>query len=216
MKNAPLSAAVPPTHEGANTVTHALGLLLSIAGLVGLVLVARAHDWLTLTSAAVFGASLVLLYAASTFYHGVRAETWKRRLRLLDHLAILYLIAGSYTPFVLVSMRTGTGYLMLTLVWALALGGTAFKLFSKKHRFHNGGTALYLAMGWLSVLFAAPMIAALPTAALVWLAIGGVCYTGGVGFYLWERWKYAHAVWHVFVLAGSACHYAGVWSVLGS
>ncbi len=203
-----------PPEEWANTITHGLGLLLSLVGLVALVVAAIRHDALVIVACTVFGLSLIALYAASTFYHGAVRPRWKTRLRLLDHLAILYLIAGSYTPFVLVSMRTWWGYLMLTLVWSLAIGGTLFKVLSKKHRFHNGGTALYLAMGWLSVCFAAPMIAALPRAALMWLALGGLCYTGGVVFYLWERWRYAHAVWHVFVLAGSACHFAGVWSVL--
>lgn len=199
--------------EWANALTHGLGLVLSLVGCAVLVAAGVQSGVAVVVACAVFGGALVLLYAASTFYHGVVHPVWKRRLRLLDHLAILYLIAGSYTPFALVAMGDRWGYLMLALVWLLALGGTVHKLVSV-NRFHNGGTVLYLAMGWLSVCFAAPMSAALSAPALAWLAAGGLCYTAGVGFFLWERWRFAHAVWHLFVLAGSACHYAAVWQVL--
>lgn len=209
----PRSRLTRTADEWANALTHGLGLMLSLAGAAALVWAALGAGASALVAAAIFGGSLVLLYAASTFYHGVVHPVWKGRLRLLDHLAILYLIAGSYTPFVLLGVRNRWGYLMLALVWLLALGGTIHKLFSS-NRFHTGGTVLYLAMGWLSVCFAVPMIAALPPAALYWLAAGGLCYTGGVGFFLWESKRYTHAVWHLFVLAGSACHYAGVWQML--
>ncbi len=209
----PAAASTPASAEWANTLTHGLGLVASVAGVVALVWAAMEAGAVAVAACAVFGGALVLLYAASTGYHGTRHPRWKTRLRLLDHVAILYLIAGSYTPFVLIGMANAWGYLMLALVWLLAVGGTVFKLMSAQ-RYHNGSTLLYLLMGWLSVAFAGPMIAALPSGALLWLAVGGACYTAGVAFFLWERWRYAHAVWHLFVLAGSACHYAAVWRVL--
>ncbi len=210
--NAPAAPARTPD-EWANALTHGVGLVLSVLGLAVMAWAAMGAGPVAVFACVVFGGALVLLYGASTWYHGSRHPVWKGRLRLLDHLAILYLIAGSYTPFVLVAMRNRWGYLMLALVWLLAVGGTLYKTFSPA-RYHNGGTVLYLAMGWLSVAFAGPLVAALPAPALAWLAAGGACYTGGVAFFLWEKWRWAHPVWHLFVLAGSACHYVAVWHVL--
>lgn len=195
--------------ELANAVTHGVGLALSVAGAIALVVVAvMGGSWAHVAAAAVFGGALVLLYAASTCYHAVCRVRLKERLRLLDHLAILYLIAGSYTPFAVV-MDEPWGLAMLAAVWAMALGGTVFKLVSKR-RFDDRMTWIYIAMGWVSLAFAKPLIEALPAGGLGWLAAGGLLYTGGVFFYLRDRPRFDHAVWHLFVLGGSVCHYVSV------
>ena len=196
--------------EVANSLTHGLGLALSCAGLgILLVLAARYGDAWHVVSCSIYGGSLVLVYAASTLYHTVRHDTWKRRFKLLDHVAIFMLIAGTYTPFTLVLMRDGWGWTLFGLVWACALAGIGFKLFSTQ-RFRKGSTVMYLAMGWLAVLFIKPFLAALPVGSLWWLAAGGLSYTVGVIFYLWDSLPFGHAIWHLFVLGGSACHYFAV------
>lgn len=197
--------------EWANALTHGLGLVLSLVGAAVLVVLAvLAGSPRLVLAVGVFGAALVLLYAASTCYHWVCRVRLKERLRVLDHVAILYLIAGSYTPFALVSVRGVWGYTMLVLIWALALYGTYFKLFSR-HRYSGHATWLYVGMGWLAVLFAGPMIAAVPWGGLGWLALGGLAYTGGIAFFALDaRHRWAHPVWHLFVLAGSACHFVAV------
>ena len=195
--------------EIANAVTHGIGLVLSIVGAVVLIMLAvRFGTARHVAGAAIFGATLVLLYAASTCYHAVCRVRLKERLRLLDHLAILYLIAGSYTPYAIVMARPW-GLAMLAAVWAMALGGTVFKLVSKR-RFDDRMTWIYIAMGWVSLAFAKPLIEALPAGGLGWLAAGGLLYTGGVFFYLRDRPRFDHAVWHLFVLGGSVCHYVSV------
>lgn len=200
---------VRTAEEWANTLSHGAGLAASVVGAGVLVAIAIATGSTALVvSGAVFGASLVALYGASTAYHAVVRPERKRRLRLLDHLAILYLIAGTYTPFALVAIGGKTGALLLGLVWAFAAGGTLFKLLSKR-RFDDNMTWLYVAMGWLVVLFLKPMVAALSATSLGWLVAGGLCYTGGVFFFLRDR-GYDHAVWHAFVLGGSLCHYLAV------
>lgn len=196
--------------ELANAVTHGVGLVLSIVGWIGLLLLSGlAGDGWDLAASAVFGGTLVFLYTTSTVYHCVRTPRLKRTLRLLDHIAIFLLIAGTYTPFTLVLMREGWGWSVLALVWGLALAGLLFKLFSV-HRFHPAATTLYLLMGWLGVLFTDPMSAALPAGGLLLIAAGGLAYTVGTVFYGWHSLRYSHAVWHVFVLVGSICHYAAV------
>lgn len=199
-----------PAHEWVNGLTHCAGLVLSVAALV--VLVTAAPDWPAALGGALFGAGLTTLYLASTLYHFARRRELKEKLRLFDHIAILYLIAGSYAPFA-VHVGDLSGYAMLVIVWVLALGGTAFKLLARKHRYHNAGTLIYVAMGWMAVLFAGPLISSLPSGAMAWLVAGGVAYTAGIAFYLWERWPYAHGVWHLFVLAGSACHVVAAYHV---
>jgi len=196
--------------ELANAVTHGVGFVLSLLGWgVLLTLSGMAGDGWDLAAAAVFGGSLVFLYGASTLYHSARSPRTKRVLRIVDHVAIFLLIAGTYTPFTGLFMRDGWGWALLALVWGLALVGFLFKLFSE-HRFHPAATSLYLVMGWLGVLFVDPVSAALPTGALLLVVAGGLAYTVGILFYGWHSLRYSHAIWHVFVLVGSACHYVAV------
>ncbi len=199
-----------PIHEWVNGITHGVGLALSVAALVVLVVVAQ--DWTSVVGSLLFGAGLTTLYLASTLYHLARKDKLKEKLRLFDHIAILYLIAGSYAPFAM-HMGDLSGYAMLVIVWILALGGTVFKLMARKHRYHNAGTLIYVVMGWMAVFFAGPLVSSLPSGAMAWLVAGGVAYTAGIAFYLWERWDYAHGVWHLFVLAGSACHVVAAYHV---
>ena len=157
----------------------------------------------------VFGATLVVLYATSTLYHAVPHPRAKGVLRTLDHSAIFLLIAGTYTPFTLVSLRGPWGWSLFGVVWGLAVAGIALRL-ALPRRPTALFVALYLAMGWCVVIAAKPLVAAVPPAGIALLAAGGLAYSGGVAFYLWRRLPYHHAVWHAFVLAGSAFHYAAV------
>jgi len=196
--------------EIANVITHGAGAVASLAGGGVLLSVAalRGDGWMV-ASSAVFGATLVLLYAASTLYHAARTPAVKARLKVLDHCAIYLLIAGSYTPFALVGLRGGWGWSLFAMAWTLAAAGTVFKLFFID-RFPRLSTATYIAMGWLAVVAIVPMVQRLPTATLAWMLAGGIIYTAGTVFYHSERIRYAHAIWHLFVLGGSACHFAAV------
>lgn len=196
--------------ELANSLTHGLGLLLSVAGLAMLVTVAaqRSDAW-AVTGSAVFGASLVLLYASSTLYHSLRAARPKQVARVVDHVAIFLLIAGTYTPFMLVNLRGPWGWSLLGVVWALAVAGTALKIFFTG-RFRVLSTIIYLFMGWLVLVAIKPLVVALPRDGLIMLFAGGIAYSLGTVFYLWKRLPYHHAVWHLFVLAGSICHFLAV------
>ncbi|MEI7551354.1 MAG: hemolysin III family protein [Verrucomicrobiota bacterium] len=196
--------------EIANAVTHGLGLALSVAGLVLMVVRAARHsDAWAVTSSAIFGATLVLLYTTSTLYHSFSGEELKRLLRKFDHAAIFLLIAGTYTPFLLVSLRGPWGWSLFGVVWGLAAVGVALK-FWFTGRFRVLSTLIYIGMGWLVLAAFRPLLAALPRGGLVLLLAGGLCYTGGAAFYLWKRLPYHHAVWHLWVLAGSGCHWASV------
>jgi hemolysin III len=205
--------AIPTYTRGeeiANSLTHGAGLALSIAGLSVLVTLAalRGDAW-TVVGCAVFGASLVALYAASTLYHALRARRWKRVLRVFDHAAIFLLIAGTYTPFTLVNLRGPWGWSLFGVVWALAAAGVVLKAFFTG-RFGILSTLIYLFMGWLVLLAIRPLVGVLPHNSLVLLFAGGSAYTAGTLFYAWRRLPYHHAVWHLFVLAGSACHFFAV------
>ncbi len=196
--------------ELANAVTHGIGLLLSALGFA--VIIGHAlsgNESAALIGSVIFGVALVLMYAASTIYHSARAARFKRIMRIVDHIAIYFLIAGTYTPFLLTHFE---GRLQITLmagIWGLALFGTIFKLFFTG-RFRGLSTALYLLMGWLAVFALQPLMAVLPLQCLLWLLIGGLFYTAGVIFFLWERLPFSHAIWHLFVLGGSTCHYVAV------
>ena len=199
-----------PFEELLNALTHGLGAIASAAG--GAVLITLAAIWgdtRHVVGASVFVGSLVLLYTASTLYHAIPFEAAKAKLKVFDHCAIYVLIAGTYTPFTLVGLRGAWGWSLLVTVWALAAAGVVFKLFYPG-RFTLLSTLLYIAMGWLVVIAIKPMVAALPPATLAWLVGGGVAYTAGTVFYLSRRIPYAHAIWHLFVLAGSVCHFAAV------
>ncbi|MDQ3996288.1 MAG: hemolysin III family protein [Gemmatimonadota bacterium] len=196
--------------EIANSVTHGVGLVLSVAALAFLVMATAATgDPWRVTAASVYGTTLVLLYATSTLYHALPGRRVKAVFQRLDHAAIYLLIAGTYTPFVLVPLRGGWGWSLLGVVWGLGVLGVVFKsVFGI--RLAALSTVLYLGMGWLVVIAAAPLATRLPSAGLQWLVAGGVLYTLGVLFFAWDRIRYLHAVWHLFVLAGSAAHFCAV------
>jgi hemolysin III len=205
-----MPAIYPPREELANRLTHGLGAALSPAGLVLLVFFSsRSGDAWHVVSTAIFGASLVLLYTSSTLYHSFRSERLRQLLQKFDHAAIFLLIAGTYTPFLLVTLRGPWGWSLFGVVWGLAIAGVALK-FWFAGRFRLVSTLIYLGMGWLVLVAIKPLIAALPAGGLRLLVAGGLCYTGGAFFYLWKRLPYHHAIWHLFVLAGSACHWAAV------
>ena len=203
-------AGYSPGEERANRFTHGLGAVLSVAGLVLMVGYSARHgDIWQVVSTAIFGVTLVLLYTASTLYHSFEGERPKMLLRKLDHAAIFLLIAGSYTPFVLVTLRGPWGWSLFGVVWTLALAGVVLKFwFAGRYRLVS--TLLYLGMGWLVMVALKPLMAALPHGGLRLLVAGGLCYTGGAVFYLWRQLPYSHAIWHLFVLGGSGCHWAAV------
>ena len=195
--------------EIANAVTHGLGAVASLAaGAVLITFASLAGDVWSIVGASIFVASLVLLYTASTLYHAIPWQRAKARLRIFDHCAIYVLIAGTYTPFLLGPLRGPWGWSLFGTIWTLAVAGVVFKLFYTG-RFKRVTTIVYLLMGWLVVVAIQPMMASLPPASLAWLVAGGLSYTAGTVFYLSTR-SYAHAVWHLFVLGGSVCHFVAV------
>lgn len=196
----------------ANSLTHGVGALLAVAGLVVLAVAAgRRGSVAALVGCVVFGASLVLLYTSSTLYHalGHVHERARTVLRALDHSAIFLLIAGTYTPFTLVSLRGRWGWSLFAVVWSLAVAGIALRL-ALRRRPTALFVSLYLAMGWCVVVAVRPLVAAVPPAGVALLVAGGLAYSVGVVFYLWRSLPYHHAIWHAFVLAGSGLHYAAV------
>jgi hemolysin III len=199
-----------PAEELANTVTHGIGLALSIVGFVVLLVLAamRGSAW-HIVSCAIYGSTLVCLYTASTLYHAVLSPPLKRAFKVFDHSAIYLLIAGTYTPFLLVNLRGGWGWSLFGIVWGLAMAGIIFKLWFVNH-FQILSTVVYLLMGWLAVIAVKPLLALVPASGLIWLLAGGLMYTAGVIFYAWKRLPYNHVIWHLFVLAGSTCHYVAV------
>jgi hemolysin III len=196
--------------EFANSVTHGVGLGLSLAGLVVLMILAalRGTAW-HVVSCAVYGSTLVILYGASTLYHSIQSPRAKRVLRIIDHGAIYLLIAGTYTPFTLVNLRGGLGWTLFGVVWSLAALGIVFKAFHVD-RFPIASTLVYLSMGWLVVIAWKPMVTLIPAGGIALIAAGGAAYTLGVFFFAAKRIPYNHAIWHLFVLAGSIFHYVAV------
>ncbi len=196
--------------EIASSITHGIGAVLSIAALVILVvLAAKKGDAWRIVSFSIYGTSLILLYLASTLYHGIQHPGAKHVFKILDHSSIFLLIAGTYTPFLLVNLRGPWGWTLFGVIWALAVIGIVFKaVFIGKWK--KVSTLAYVAMGWLVVVALKPMLAVIPKPGLAWLAAGGLAYTGGVAFYAWKRVKFMHMVWHLFVLAGSICHFFAI------
>jgi len=196
--------------ELVNVITHGIGAAFGIAGLGALVVGAWRHSdvWRT-ASFIIYGSTLVLLYLASAFYHGARSPRSKRLLQFFDHTAIYLLIAGTYTPFTLVSLRGPWGWTMFGLIWGLAVTGILLNVFFFG-RLGFISTILYLLMGWLVVIAIKPVMDAVSVRGLVWLVAGGLSYTVGVVFYAWHRLPYAHPIWHLFVLAGSVFHYFAI------
>jgi hemolysin III len=196
--------------EIAHTISHGIGALLSIAGLVLLlVLASRYGDAWHVTSSAIYGATLILLYTASTLYHGIPHSKGKQVLRRLDHAAIFLLIAGTYTPFTLVNMRGVWGWTLFGLVWGIAILGMVLEL-AIKRRIRWLSISLYLGLGWLVLIAIKPLLDSVATGGVILLLAGGLSYTLGVIFYVWKRLSYHHAVWHLFVLGGSALHFFSV------
>jgi hemolysin III len=190
----------------ANTVTHGAGVIASaLASSVLIVMAARGGDVWKIVSVAVFGTTLLVLYLASTLYHAADGPRARARLKIFDHSAIYLLIAGTYTPFTLGVMRGAWGWSLFGVVWGLAVAGVVFKLFFTG-RFRLLSTFLYVGLGWIALIAAGPLMRSLSPAALSWLVAGGVAYTAGTPFYQAGRFRHAHAVWHLFVLAGSICH----------
>ncbi|MEO3432189.1 hemolysin III family protein [Inquilinus sp. CAU 1745] len=199
----------------ANMATHGIGALLAVAGLVVLTVSASLHGTaLHIVAVTIYGVTLVLLYLASTVYHSVRGPRARSICRMLDHAAIFLLIAGTYTPFALISMGGVWGWGMFVTIWTLAVAGVLFKIF---FRVHGGPVSLifYLSMGWIGIVAIGEMIASVDAGGLVWLMIGALAYTGGIVFYVWERLPFNHAVWHLFVLAGSASHFIAIAGYVG-
>lgn len=196
--------------EIANAVTHGIGVVLAVGGGAVLITLAVLFTGARETvSIAVFCAALVLLYTASTAYHLAQRPELKSKLKILDHCAIFLLIAGTYTPFTLAAMHGGWGWSLFGVIWGLAALGILLKLFFTG-RFRYLSTATYVGMGWLVVVAFVPLTQAVTPAALGWLIGGGVFYTAGTLFYHNHRLPYSHAIWHLFVLVGSVCHFAAV------
>jgi hemolysin III len=205
-----VNAHCPHREEWLNALTHGAGAVAALAG--GSVLIALAvltGDVWQIVGAVVFVSTLVLLYTASTLYHAVRHEALKSRLQVFDHCAIFLLIAGTYTPFTLIALSGGWGWTLFGLVWTLAVLGIVLKLFLTG-RFRRASTLLYIAMGWLGLVAAGPLVDSLPAWTLGWLLAGGIAYTAGTAFYHQDRVPYAHAIWHLFVLTGSVLHFVAV------
>jgi len=199
----------PLGEEIANSVTHGVGALLAVAGLTVLVAFAaiRGTAW-HVVGCSIYGSTLVLLYTASTLYHSIPSARAKRTLRILDHSAIFLLIAGTYTPFTLVSLRGAWGWSLFGVVWGLALLGILLQTGRRRHPVV--AVALYVAMGWAVVVAIRPLLHAIPSGGLVLLVGGGLAYTAGIVFYASPRIPYAHSVWHGFVLLGSALHFFAI------
>jgi hemolysin III len=204
-----------PKEELINSITHGIGMLLSVAGLIYLIYQAlnfgtRWH----LVTFIIYGVSLIVLFLASTLYHGIPVESWKGALNIFDRSAIYILIAGTYTPFLLNDLRGPTGWTMFAVVWGLTIFGLTISL-GLLPKLRKASVILYLAMGWLVMAGGRQLLAELAPTTIILLMAGGASYTIGVIFYLWRRLPYNHAIWHLFVLGGSITHYFSVVTLLG-
>lgn len=200
--------------EIANAITHGIGAVLSVAALVILVVFASLHGnvW-HIVSFSIFGATLIILYMASTLYHSLTNERAKRLFRKFDHISIFLLIAGTYTPFCLVALQGWIGWTLFGIVWACAITGIVFK------SIHIGkleilSTIMYVMMGWVAVFAIKPLYASMSSAGFTFLILGGICYTAGTIFFVKDKIRYFHSIWHLFVLAGSIFHFFSVMSLL--
>ncbi|WP_066191657.1 MULTISPECIES: PAQR family membrane homeostasis protein TrhA [Gracilibacillus] len=201
--------------EVANSITHGIGVILSIAGLIVLIVYASLYGTVWhIVSFTLFGATMVLLYTSSTLLHSLPKGRAKNVFEILDHSSIYFFIAGTYTPFLFIVIKGWEGWTLFGVIWGLAIGGTIFKAFFVK-RFLFFSTILYILMGWLIVLSWNTLTANLASNGIILLVAGGLFYTIGAVFYVWRGFRYHHALWHVFVLAGSAAHFFAVlWYVL--
>lgn len=200
--------------EKLNSISHLVGAALALIGLGALLTVGvQSRDPWIISSFGVFGLTLVLLYTMSTLYHSFHPPHLKKLFRLFDHASIYLLIAGTYTPYMLVSLRDGNGYLILSIIWLLALAGILSEVLLAGRAVKFGQMVIYLGMGWACSFDFASLRAELPATGVWWLTAGGIAYTGGVVFYILDKMKrldHAHGIWHLFVLTGSACHFVSV------
>lgn len=194
--------------EWLNSISHGAGFVAAIVGLVFLLL--RAEQPVAIAAAAVYGATLILMFLSSTLYHSISHTKVKGMLKLFDHSAIYLLIAGTYTPLLLVGIGGWLGITMTAIVWILATGGVAFKLIAR-HRFPKVSVATYLLMGWIALGLIYPLYMALPGAGLWLIVAGGLCFSIGVLFYVAKSKRYTHAIWHLFVLGGCSCHFFSIY-----
>lgn len=193
-----------------NSVSHGVGTLLAIGGMVVLIVFSAIYaDAWAVVSASIYGATLTILYAMSTLYHSLTNSKAKKFFRIMDHNSIFLLIAGTYTPFTLVALRGGLGWTLFGIVWGATVLGVIFNSINLE-KYKKISLVCYIAMGWVIIMAIKPMIAALPIVSLIFLVLGGICYTGGVVFYAIKKIRYFHSVWHLFVLAGSVLHYFSV------
>ena len=193
--------------EIANAITHGIGIILSIAALVLLIVFSSLYGTaLHIVSFTIYGVTMLLLYFSSTMLHSLPKGKIKNLFEIFDHSAIYLYIAGSYTPLLFIVVQGTLGWTLFGIVWGLATVGIVFKVFFVK-RFLFLSTIFYIAMGWLAIFAIKPMMENLPTAGIVFLVAGGLCYTLGTIFYVWRGFKFHHAVWHTFVLAGSTLHF---------
>ncbi|MCH7505437.1 hemolysin III family protein [PVC group bacterium] len=194
----------------ANSITHGLGAILSVAGLAVMVVLSSLYgDARTIVCASIYGSTLVLLYFSSTLYHSIQNKKAKRVLRIIDHSSIYLLIAGTYTPFLLVGLRGAIGWTMFGIIWALALAGIFYKAFFIKHH-PKTQVGIFIAMGWISVFLVKEIFIKISLGAVILLGAGGLLYTFGIVFYVRNKMLYNHAIWHVFVLGGTMCHFFSV------
>ncbi|HVS81235.1 MAG TPA: hemolysin III family protein [Pyrinomonadaceae bacterium] len=209
-RETPRERVPTPGEEIANSISHGIGLVLAIAATPILIVAAvRAGSVWNLVGASVFASGMLCLYFASTLYHALRHDKAKRFFRVLDHGAIFILIAGTYTPFSLGVMRGPWGWTLLGLIWAMAIAGLTMKAVAGT-RYRWLSMVLYLSMGWLVVIAAKPVLLRVPLPGILWLLAGGVAYTAGVAFYSAHRLRYHHFIWHLFVVAGTTCHFFAV------
>jgi hemolysin III len=196
--------------EVANSISHGLGLALSIVGFTVLIILAsqKGDPW-RLTAYIIYGLSLTTLYLFSTLYHGLTHSRTKAIFRRLDHSAIYLLIAGTYTPVILISLRTTWVMFLLPVVWVMAILGVYMKVFYI-HRYERLTLAFYILMGWMALIAAKPLFNSVPIESFIWIIVGGISYTTGIIFYAWRRLPYQHTIWHMFVLLGSISHYIGI------
>ncbi|MDH4071728.1 MAG: hemolysin III family protein [Gammaproteobacteria bacterium] len=199
-----------PAEERAHVLTHAVGLVLSIAGLTWMLYTSlRLDDPWRIVASVVYGSSLISLFGASTVYHYLYDSLHRPFYKLLDHCAIYLLIAGTYTPFILISMRNSAGWWLFTAIWTLATAGIIKKIWIR-HRYPRFSLISYLAMGWLCLLAGPQLMESISNEGVLWLAAGGLAYTFGTVFYMRKQMLYHHAIWHVFVLVGAACHFLAI------
>ncbi|QLE32378.1 hemolysin III family protein [Vibrio parahaemolyticus] len=212
MMSSPQKPQYSQSEELANTITHGIGMIFGIVGLILLLIKATNHqaDTLTVTSMAIYGSSIIVLFLASTLYHAIPHPKAKRWLKTFDHCAIYLLIAGSYTPFLLVSLRTPLAFGLMIVIWSIALLGIIMKV-AFVYRFKKLSLMTYLVMGWLSLIVIYQLAINLDIGGLTLLAVGGLVYSLGVTFYVAKRIPFNHAIWHGFVLAGCVCHFFAIY-----